>query len=724
MSWDSIVVLQHGTALATKRFWLGLTGEQRVDPYGNGKYFVAETVPLEGLDDLAGLLAILAKDPRAFVVRGEVIPGSPLERLRRAKKADGDEPPMLREYPRRWVMIDVDGGRLSARPDWSTPEGCAAAADACLGLLPRELRVAGHVWQCSSSAGLKPGYRMHFWFALDRALGEDELTRWGSFVNDTAGYKLIDLAVFRTVQPLYVAEPVFDHVLNPVAQRMGYVPGASASLPKVSGKGDAWKRKLEPLYYESNNEIHTHVRDACASFFCANGPDADATSLQKELFAAVARARELQERPNDYPEAQLQAEISSGREFSRTRVEAGENLLLDGRGEPRGSIANLLSVMQAHDDWRGLLGWNTRAAHIQILRPTPWGGPAGEWLDARDSVRATSWFAKEKRMSVDDGTLLRAAITFAREREIDPVVEWLLGLEWDGHHRMDNWMIGWCGAESSEYIRAVSRMFLIGCVARALTPGCKHDSALVLQGDTGNRKSTLLEVLGGTWYASVTEEKDILQKIHGPWIVELPELGPFRAMHYNKIKGFMSTRIDRFRAPYMRLPEDRPRTCVIAATLNPEGIGWQEDATSARRYHPVDVGVIDTDAIGEAREQLFAEAVLAFRAGEPWWVHDPKDTRFTEAQGRAYATDIWETIFRRTLATGGSQFTNGKPTILAPNAPSFELGDLLAVSLSDMRGARHDQARAAKALIRLGYVNEGTVWSRKVLTPDRKSDRE
>jgi predicted P-loop ATPase len=87
-------------------------------------------------------------------------------------------------------------------------------------------------------------------------------------------------------------------------------------------------------------------------------------------------------------------------------------------------------------------------------------------------------------------------------------------------------------------------------------------------------------------------------------------------MNHNHIKGFTSTRIDRFSAPYMRLPEDRKRTCSLGITLNPEGIGWNHDATGARRFWPVNVTRIDRDAVAAAREQMFAEAVVAFKDGE------------------------------------------------------------------------------------------------------------
>lgn len=708
---DSIAVLQHPTALATKiHHYLG--ARVHTDPYGDGKYFRAEVVPLGGLGDLHDLLQVLAKDTRAFCIRGEPVPGRDLTRIRRTKKTKDGEAAGFREVPRRWVMIDVDSLDDTYEPNWGSVEGCQQAADRLLGQLPMELRTAGYVWQVSSSAGVKSGLRMHLFFWLDRPLGEAELTRWGEAVNDAAGQKIVDTAVFRTVQPLYTANPLFDNMLDPVARRIGYVPGAPAKLPKLTQRADAWREKLQPLYYESNDKIHDHVRDACASFFCAHGPDADATPLRKGVQNAVARALELQGR-DDYDDARLESEIESGRGFAKDRAAAGENLLTDNVGIPKGCIANLLAVMQSHDDWRNLIAWNIRHARIDILRTTPWGSTAGEWRDSVDSVHAAQWFAREKRMAVDDGTLLRAATACAREREVDPVAEWLTGLEWDGVRRIDEWLIGWCGADDTPYVRRASRMWLIGCVARALWPGCKNDTVLVLQGETGMRKSTAFEVLAGPWYAALNEEKDMLQKIHGPWIVELPELGPFRTMHYNRIKGFASTAMDRFRAPYMRLPEDRPRRCSLCATVNPEGLGWQEDPTSARRFWPVEVGWIDIDALKAARDQLFAEAVAAFQGGEQWWVEDPNDPDFKAAQETIYAVDTWEATFERVLVKGGSGFgPNGRVCTLQPDAPEFELVDLLAVAFGDHRGERRDQFRAARALIRLGYVSAGKMWKR------------
>lgn len=49
-------------------------------------------------------------------------------------------------------------------------------------------------------------------------------------------------------------------------------------------------------------------------------------------------------------------------------------------------------------------------------------------------------------------------------------------------------------------MRLVSRFFLIGMVARVMQPGVKFDYCLVLEGDQGKGKSTMVRILGGDWH--------------------------------------------------------------------------------------------------------------------------------------------------------------------------------------------------------------------------------
>jgi predicted P-loop ATPase len=76
---------------------------------------------------------------------------------------------------------------------------------------------------------------------------------------------------------------------------------------------------------------------------------------------------------------------------------------------------------------------------------------------------------------------------------------------------------------------------------------------------------------------------------------------------------------------------------VWAGTTNSDD--WVEDPTGARRMWPVACTEIDLDYLSHNREQLFAEAVYRYKAGESWWDIDPELAR-TEQDARR-SEDPW-----------------------------------------------------------------------------------
>jgi hypothetical protein len=87
--------------------------------------------------------------------------------------------------------------------------------------------------QASASHGIKPGCRLRLWYWLDRFTTGAELTRW---LRRTPA----DPSVFRTVQPIYTAAPVFaagvrDHLPKRIMMVQGRplvpVPSPEALAP-------------------------------------------------------------------------------------------------------------------------------------------------------------------------------------------------------------------------------------------------------------------------------------------------------------------------------------------------------------------------------------------------------------------------------------------------------------------------------------------------------------
>jgi predicted P-loop ATPase len=130
----------------------------------------------------------------------------------------------------------------------------------------------------------------------------------------------------------------------------------------------------------------------------------------------------------------------------------------------------------------------------------------------------------------------------------------------------------------------------MGAVARVFEPGCKFDYTLVLEGDQGTYKSTLLRTLAGDWFTDQIADfgsKDASLQLHGVWIIELSELDALNRSEIARMKAFLTQQTERFRVPYGRRLVSVPRQCIFAGTTNSQT--WMKDETGGRRFVPVSV---------------------------------------------------------------------------------------------------------------------------------------
>jgi predicted P-loop ATPase len=206
-----------------------------------------------------------------------------------------------------------------------------------------------------------------------------------------------------------------------------------------------------------------------------------------------------------------------------------------------------------------------------------------------------------------------------------PVRDYLEGLKWDGVPRLDRWLITYLGVQDvANYTTIVGPKWMISAVARIFRPGCIAKYCLLLLGPQDLGKSTALSILGGEFYTDDISElgtKDAAMQNSGVWIVELAELASTRKAHLDSVKSFISRAVDRFRPPYGENITVRPRQSVLAGTVNPSDVFLKDD-TGNVRFWPVTCTKIDLDALRHNRDQLWAEAVHRFRAGETWWLEN------------------------------------------------------------------------------------------------------
>ena len=281
-----------------------------------------------------------------------------------------------------------------------------------------------------------------------------------------------------------------------------------------------------------------------------------------------------------------------------------------------------------------------------------------EWRDGdvTDSAVVLARTALERLgMKTIGKELVADAITVvAHYRQYHPIRDELARLRHDGKARLDSWLVRHTKAEDSPYVRAVGRKFLIQMVARVMQPGCKADHTLVLVGPQGVGKSSLCRLLAGAAYftdtlPSITGGKDGYEHLQGIWLSELSELAPSRKADAEDLKAFLTGTVDRFRTPYGKRTEPSPRQCVFVGTTNDDE--FLRDATGGRRFWPVHVGKIDLDAFAAERDQLLAEAVAAFHAGEPWWMEAEFEAEHARpVQEAARVRDSWEGTIAEWLA--------------------------------------------------------------------------
>lgn len=171
---------------------------------------------------------------------------------------------------------------------------------------------------------------------------------------------------------------------------------------------------------------------------------------------------------------------------------------------------------------------------------------------------------------------------------------------------------------------AMQRM-MIGAVARAYNPGCSMSWLPILVGAQGVGKSMFSRnLVPDRLFTEITTPLETLIKeqyrLHVSWLLELPEVDNyFSIKNIENFKNLVTTRCDEVRFPYASLPSKLPRRFVMIGTTNRNQ--FLVDSTGNRRFVPLEVGagfLIPWQRIAEERDSMWAAAVQAYRANEPY----------------------------------------------------------------------------------------------------------
>lgn len=290
-----------------------------------------------------------------------------------------------------------------------------------------------------------------------------------------------------------------------------------------------------------------------------------------------------------------------------------------------------VEFMEADQQINAILAFNQFSEDIEFLRTPEWDPSifAGKTLDDQDITQLRYYLSNIHNSEPARAVAGEACYIISKRHSYHPVKKHIEAAHWDNIQRIDEWLINSVHCEDNPYTRAVSAKFLIATVARVYNPGCKFDHMLILEGDQGIGKSTLVELLAGDWYLDTNfnnKDKDLIDSMRGALIIEISELTGMNKKDVDWLKSFLSKKVDRVRLPYAARSKDFQRKCVFVGTYNPSGNNmYLRDDTGNRRFWPVECnGMINFSYVKEYKNQLWAEALVRYKNKEKYFIYEPE----------------------------------------------------------------------------------------------------
>jgi predicted P-loop ATPase len=427
----------------------------------------------------------------------------------------------------------------------------------------------------------------------------------------------------------------------------------------------------------------------------AIGMAARVTSLK----AAVKAVREERE-------AEARAARTSSTPGGGVRGAIMARLSRTEEGRVKGTYANIVTIFRMDPRYETLrmsdLGDVVELAGEELAE-----GPA--------TADACEWLRDSYGMDAGEVQVKTAIWAVAQGKRYSPVREYLERVR--PIHRRQGSTIARILPEvlgitkANDMHRAMIKRFLIGAVARAMRPGCKMDTALVLIGGQGAKKSTFFASLFGEFFADSPipiGSKDAAIQLSRVWGYEASELEDLTSKRTAEaVKQFMASSSDLYRPPFARAAVQVPRHTVLCGSANPRDI--LTDPSGSRRFWILAVPpawVVPVAFLRSLRDAIWSEALDLYgdgsgdgETGEPWWFDRAADA-VREIDARQYQiADDWQPLVERWLATPAGQFEPAPGVIESFTRSAVLSGIGLTASQIDRRAS----VRVAAILTRLGW---------------------
>lgn len=213
-----------------------------------------------------------------------------------------------------------------------------------------------------------------------------------------------------------------------------------------------------------------------------------------------------------------------------------------------------------------------------------------------------------------------------------PVQDYLNGLQWDGERHITRLaaafectdpLVVYPDGQQLTLIHVYLWRWLIGACAKAL--GGEQNLMLVLAGPQGTGKSSFARWLCRNLPAYFIEapinpnDKDTDVRLMSYFLWEVSELdATTRKADVSALKAFITKKIVAVRKAYGHHDTVKPALASLIGTVN-ESSGFLSDDTGNRRFMVATISAIDWGYTHKIDiNQVWAEAVAAYRGGEPW----------------------------------------------------------------------------------------------------------
>lgn len=327
------------------------------------------------------------------------------------------------------------------------------------------------------------------------------------------------------------------------------------------------------------------------------------------------------------------------------------SLQLDAKtGEPRDTIHNW-DLIAEHDPAFQAVFFNELSMAIEIDRDLPWRTlDTGETFRAGDRSQMALHIEREYRIRPGRAYLDDLINDRALPRRRNPVREYLQTLVWDGVPRVETCLPG---TDDTPYNRLVARKAMAAAVARMMEPGIKWDHIVILFGKEGLGKSHWIDTMARGYSANLGRigDKDTLITMQRSWLMTADEGNSLKKADWDAQKEFLTRTADIFRMPYEREAGVHPRHCVIWGTTNDEVFLRRQEGNRrfliVRAERPVDYALLTDEYV----DQVWAEAVHLYRAGEKLFLEDEQSEMAAAAREQFTEEDALGGIITEYLNT-------------------------------------------------------------------------